>query len=562
LKIAALFLLLCLSGLVSAQPARVAVIAHRAEHRLHPENSLSGIRAAIDLGADFVELDVRTTLDGRLILMHDATVDRTTNGHGAVADLTFSRIRSLKLGREQVPAFEEALDVAHGKIGVYVDAKSVSPAALVHALETHDMRETSLVYAPPAFLKSVLSLRPEIRVMPEARDVATLRTLLTELHPSVIAFDQRDFLDETIAVAQAAGAEIFLDRLGDQDNAQAWRDAVARGVTGIQTNKPAELVQFLRARNLHPVAIPKSVPAYEYYLTGNAADVHPPTSGGLLMAGGGKDADEAFRWLIQKSGGGDIVILRASGSDGYNQYIRNLGSADSVESIVTKSRAAASDPFVLDKVRKAEAIFIAGGDQWNYVRHWKGTPLEAAIHDAVKRGVPIGGTSAGLAIQGQHSFSAEMDTITSVQALADPFDPHLTLESQFLSLTNLTGVITDSHFSKRDRMGRLVAFLARIAQNTGAAKGVGIDERTAVLLEPDGSTRIVGEGAAYFLRAGKAPGICVAGQPLTFEDLSVYRVSAGGKFNFLSWTGEGGESYSLSARSGVLFSSKNSASIY
>lgn len=284
------------------------------------------------------------------------------------------------------------------------------------------------------------------------------------------------------------------------------------------------------------------------------------------MAGGGKDVDDAFRWFIRKSGGGDVVILRASGSDGYNQYIRNLGPVDSVASIVTKSRAAASHPFVLDKVRKAEAIFIAGGDQWNYVCCWKGTPLAAAIHDAVKRGVPIGGTSAGLAILGQYSFSAEMDTITSPQALSNPFDPHLTLESSLLKLPNLEGVITDSHFSQRDRFGRLLAFLAHIAQNTGfynsVAKRVGIDERKAVLLEPDGSATIAGEGAAYFVSANKKPGVCAAGKPLTFEDLSVHRIPAGGKFNFRSWTGQGGVSYRLSASSGILFSSKDTGSLY
>ena len=160
----------------------------------------------------------------------------------------------------------------------------------------------------------------------------------------------------------------------------------------------------------------------------------------------------------------------------------------------------------------------------------------------------------------------EMNTITSPQALADPFDPHLTLESSFLKLPNLEGVITDSHFSQRDRFGRLLAFLAHIAQNTGfynsVAKRVGIDERKAVLLEPDGSATIAGEGAAYFVSANKKPGVCAAGKPLTFEDLSVHRIPAGGKFNFRSWTGQGGVSYRLSASSGILFSSKGTGSLY
>ena len=124
------FTLLCLTGFAAAQTARIAVMAHRGEQIRNPENSLSGIRAAIDLGADFVELDVRASLDGRQVLMHDATVDRTTDGRGAIAQWTFGRIRALKLGNEGVPGFEEALDTAHEKIEVYVDAKDLTPAAL------------------------------------------------------------------------------------------------------------------------------------------------------------------------------------------------------------------------------------------------------------------------------------------------------------------------------------------------------------------------------------------------------------------------------------------------
>jgi cyanophycinase len=557
-----LAVLFVLAELAFGQTARISVIAHRGEHLQNPENSVSGIRAAIELGADYVELDVRTTSDGRMILMHDATVDRTSNGKGLVKEIPFAKIREFRLGQEKVPTFEEALDAAHGRMGIYVDAKDVAPAALVHAIEKHDMRDSVVIYGAPEFLKSVRSLRPEIRLMPEAQNEEHVRALLADLHPAIIAFDERDFKGAAIDAAKSASTGIFVDRLGSQDNPASWQDAISRGATGIQTDKPAELVAFLQHRNLRPATDVAHASSYEYFLTGNAADVQRPTSGGILMAGGGKDVDDAFRWLIKKAGGGDIVILRASGGDGYNGYIRALAPVDSVESIVTRSRAAASDPSVLEKVRKAEALFIAGGDQWNYIRYWKGTPLEDAIHFLVKRGIPVGGTSAGLAIQGQHSFSAEMDTITSAQALADPFDPHLTIESAFLRLPNLNGVITDSHFSKRDRLGRLVAFLARIAQTSGSAKGVGIDERAAVLMEPDGSAAIAGEGAAYFLRAGRKPEICVPGQPLTFENIEVYRVPAGGSFDFRTWTGTGGFAYRISARSGVLSSTQEKGSLY
>ena len=105
---------------------------------------------------------------------------------------------------------------------------------------------------------------------------------------------------------------------------------------------------------------------YTYYLTGSAADAKASTAAGFALVGGGKDVDAAFQWFVKKSGGGDVVVLRASGADGYNPYIKGIGQVDSIESLVVKTPEAARDPFVLDKIRKAEALFIAGGDQWNY----------------------------------------------------------------------------------------------------------------------------------------------------------------------------------------------------
>jgi cyanophycinase-like exopeptidase len=149
------------------------------------------------------------------------------------------------------------------------------------------------------------------------------------------------------------------------------------------------------------VSAASSKPSYEYYVTGNAGDVTASTSAGLVLMGGGTDVDAAFQWMIGKSGGGDFVVIRASGTDAYNPWIYNdLGGVDSAETIIIKNRAAASDPFVVNQIRNAEALFIAGGDQSNYVDYWKGTPVEDAIHYLVTRNVPIGGTSAGLAVMG------------------------------------------------------------------------------------------------------------------------------------------------------------------
>src|SRR5260370_4763682 len=207
---------------------------------------------------------------------------------------------------------------------------------------------------------------------------------------------------------------------------------------------------------------------YEYYLTGNAADVKPATRPGFVLMGGGKDVDAAFRWMLGRAGGGDVVVLRASGSDGYNKYIHEMG-ADSVESIVVKTPEAARDAFVLEKIRHAEALWIAGGDQWNYVRVWGASPMREAMQSLIDRGVPVGGTSAGLAVVGRVRFTAEKDSVTSAQALANPYDERVKIGEDFVKIPALRGIITDTHFVTRDRLGRLLTFPAPILEARKAA---------------------------------------------------------------------------------------------
>lgn len=272
--------------------------------------------------------------------------------------------------------------------------------------------------------------------------------------------------------------------------------------------------------------------------------------------GGGTDQDAAFQWMCDRAGAGDFVVLRASGTDAYNPYIKNLCPAlSSVETLIVTSRHGAGQPFVVDKIRTASAVFLAGGSQDNYINFWRGTALEDAVNSAIQKGVPVGGTSAGLAVLGEYSFAALKDTVKSGEALANPFDEKLTLSRDFLRVPHLEGKITDSHFVARDRMGRLVAFLARIANDgwTRAPFGIGIDEKTVVLMDADGSASVIGAGAAYFLHAEGPPEQCLANKPLTYRNISVYRLKAGeGRFHIDSWTGSGGVEYKLSAENGVL----------
>jgi len=302
-------------------------------------------------------------------------------------------------------------------------------------------------------------------------------------------------------------------------------------------------------------------PGYKYYVVGNSNDVVRTTTAGTVLMGGGTDVDAAFQWMIGKSGGGDFVVIRVTGTDAYNPYIYGLGTVDSVETLIITTLAGASDPFVVNKIRNAEAVWIAGGDQSDYINLWKGTPVADAInYVANTKGAPVGGTSAGLAVLGQYIYSALTGSVTSSQALANPFHSYITLDRDFVQIPNMTGVFTDSHFVTRDRLGRLVAFLARVIKNGWAVdvKGIGIDEQTAILVNPNGSATRVGTGAAYFMRSNGQPQVCVTGTPLTYQNLAVYKVSGAATFNIATWTGTGGSAYTVSANTGALSSSNGS----
>jgi cyanophycinase len=319
---------------------------------------------------------------------------------------------------------------------------------------------------------------------------------------------------------------------------------------------------------LHAQTAPKQ--PYQYFKSGKSADLSTKTVPGFALMGGGKDLDTAFQWMCKKSGGGDFLVLRASGTDAYNEYIAGLCHQNSVATLVIPSRDAAMDPFVATTIRNAEALFIAGGDQGNYVRNWQGTPVQDAINELIRRGVPVGGTSAGLAVLGEFSYSALNDgnapgNLDSPHTLADPYTPRVTITHDFLKVDLLRRTITDTHFVARDRLGRLLGFMARIIQDKMAddVRGIGVDERSAALLEADGSVEVVGTGSgAYFIRPTQKPDVCKEGKPLKYRDISVYRVSPGTTFNITDWKGSGGTAYSLQVNDNVVRSSFENGSPY
>jgi len=293
---------------------------------------------------------------------------------------------------------------------------------------------------------------------------------------------------------------------------------------------------FLLAVLIALSAMPAHARDYRRFFVGDAAVATPgPVAPGLLLMGGGDRNLDALRWFLKKSGNGHVVVLSGSyTTEMANELYQEARGVSSVETYVFRNRKASSDARILASLAKADGIYIAGGDQARYVRFWKGTPVAAALDAHVRAGKPLAGTSAGLAILGEYLYGA-MDggSITSPQALADPLGAAVTIERDFLHLERLRGVITDSHFAERDRLGRLFAFIAKAEWLGGSPQrqllGLGIDESAALAVEADGSSRLYAtdpNGAAWLVRGGFADPP-VPGKPLDARRIEVTGVGAG-----------------------------------
>jgi cyanophycinase len=312
------------------------------------------------------------------------------------------------------------------------------------------------------------------------------------------------------------------------------------------------------------------IPGFQYYRIGTAQNVTRKTSAGYALMGGGSDLDDAFRFLCEKGGGGDFLVLQAAGTDDYNDYINRLCKTNSVATLIIPDRQTAGDPKVAKIIRDAEAIFIAGGDQARYINWWQGTPVERALNAHIAAGKPIGGTSAGLAVMGEYIYSAQGDApededLKSAPALMNPFMPRVTVRRNFLKIDLLHNTLTDTHFAERDRMGRTLTFLARIVQDGWSKKPreIAVDGKSALLVERDGESRVIGPGkGAYFLLLQEPPQVCRENRPLSLRHIAVYHAPSGADFNLKDWRGKGDIGYSLSVVEGSIQSTRPGGKTY
>lgn len=275
------------------------------------------------------------------------------------------------------------------------------------------------------------------------------------------------------------------------------------------------------------------------YLAGSAVDVDVRGGPALVYGGGGPDVDESLQWAIDRVRGCtdcsatvDVVVVRTSGGAGYNEAILALNGVDSVETLEIASRQDANDRDVVDALSNAEFIFFAGGDQCEYTRNFRGTGVEKAVKSVFAKGGAIGGTSAGAMIQSEIVYNACSNTVESEDALEDPYED-LLFSYNLFQWPNMNNTILDTHFYDRDRMGRLMAFVARQIRDGKAesALGIGVDEDTSVVVDKNGLAQVMGNGIAYFVLGDHIPEVCEPQTPLTFSDYKIWKVRSGDTFN-------------------------------
>jgi len=281
-------------------------------------------------------------------------------------------------------------------------------------------------------------------------------------------------------------------------------------------------------------------PDFDYFVAGDPTLAHVPhTQPGLALMGGGGAVDAAFRFIDEHAGGGHIVILGAEDDGSFDPTLRKYsdwfmtkwGKPVSAETIIFHDRAASFDARVLAVLRGADGIFLMGGDQGLYVKYWKGTPVQAILNAHVAAGRPIGGSSAGLAILGHYSYdSLDGGSLESKTALADPFNPGVTLESDFLHYPWLDHVVTDTHFSSRARLGRLITFVARFGAMAPFVFGIGVDEQTALLIDADGEGRLAegSQGHVWLVMPRDPATVLAPGRPLSIGNIRLIRLDPGG----------------------------------
>ena len=238
------------------------VVAHRGDHVIYPENTLAAYAEAIKNGADYVEIDLRTTKDNALVSMHDGTINRMTNAKGAIKDMTLAEIEQLQVKSRdsldktiyRVPTFEQIINLCKDKIYIYIDFKQASAAATYAVLKKYGMEKQVLVYinAIQQFIdwRHVAPDMPLMFSMPNSvKDIEGMKTFISQVKPDILDGGWKEYTKEMVQYATSLNIPVWPDIQG-KDEDKDWDRAIALGLKGLQTDHPAALVNYVVQKGL------------------------------------------------------------------------------------------------------------------------------------------------------------------------------------------------------------------------------------------------------------------------------------------------------------------------
>ncbi|NES27911.1 hypothetical protein GCE86_09910 [Micromonospora terminaliae] len=254
-------------------------------------------------------------------------------------------------------------------------------------------------------------------------------------------------------------------------------------------------------------------------------------SGGIVTATMSRAVDA----IRGGTGAIDVVVVAGSGSGTPEcDVITPLTGVNSCTTLTLTAARDGNDSQVNTDIRNAEFVYFAGGDQCNYVA-WKGTALEVSVESVVAKGGGVGGGSAGHHVNSDIVYDACTASATSATALANPYDRSLTFTTGMFRWPNYADTINDSHFVTRDRMGRTMAFVARAVKDGrtsgGRAWGVGVEEGASLYIDRNGLATLSGP-SAYVVLGDHQPEVAVSGQPLTYTNFKIWKLTSGQTYDF------------------------------
>lgn len=253
-------------GVSAHRGASSAALDSAAPYSAAPENTLATFRLALQMQVDYIEVDVRTTKDGSLVILHDGTLNRTTNGTGPVSDQTLADLKKLSAAKgmsdafksEQIPTLAEVCQLLadwnarhSAKTNLYVDCKDVAPEPLVAVLTRYGLLADAVFYGSDEKLLALKSVAAGAKLMPALKRADQMAAKIASLHPYAFDVSWPALTEALVRQIHQQNIKVFSDLLDELDTPAAYEKASRMGVDVIQTDQALQMYKTLAAKPTH-----------------------------------------------------------------------------------------------------------------------------------------------------------------------------------------------------------------------------------------------------------------------------------------------------------------------